>query len=49
VTETQISLVDSHCHLDMPDFDADRDQVIARARGAGVDTLLLVGGGNSPP
>ena len=29
-------LVDSHCHLDAPEFDHDRDTVIQRARQAGV-------------
>jgi TatD DNase family protein len=37
-------LVDSHCHLDMPQFDADRDGVVARAREAGVVEMLVVGG-----
>ena len=37
-------MVDSHCHIDMPDFDADRDEVVARARAAGVEAMLIVGG-----
>jgi TatD DNase family protein len=37
--------VDSHAHLDDADFDADREEVIARARAAGVAYILAVGGG----
>jgi TatD DNase family protein len=39
-----MDLVDSHCHVDMPEFDADRDEVIARARAAGLVEMLVVGG-----
>jgi TatD DNase family protein len=39
-----LTLVDSHCHIDMPQFDADRADVVARAREAGVSTMLVVGG-----
>jgi TatD DNase family protein len=38
-----IMLVDSHAHLDMSHFDADRDAVIARARQAGVAAILTLG------
>jgi TatD DNase family protein len=33
--------IDSHCHLDAPEFDADRPAVLARARAAGVTQLVL--------
>ena len=36
-------LVDSHCHLDFPVLAADRDALIARARAAGVGTMLTIG------
>jgi TatD DNase family protein len=39
-----VSLIDSHTHLDMPQFDADRDEVVARAREAGVATMMVMGG-----
>lgn len=39
-------LVDSHCHIDGEAFDADRDEVVARARGAGVAAMLTIGTGN---
>jgi TatD DNase family protein len=33
--------IDTHCHLDAPEFDADRDAVLARARASGVRLLVL--------
>lgn len=39
-------LVDSHCHIDGEAFDADRDQVVARANAAGVAAMLNVGTGD---
>lgn len=38
--------IDSHAHIDGEEFDADREEVIARARGAGVETILNVGTGD---
>ncbi len=39
-------LVDSHCHIDGGTFDADRDEVVERAREAGVAAMLNVGTGD---
>lgn len=36
-------LVDSHCHLDFPDYDGALDAVMARARAAGVGVCLTIG------
>lgn len=36
-------LIDTHCHLDFPDFDADRDAVLQRAAEAGVTRLITIG------
>jgi TatD DNase family protein len=33
--------IDSHCHLDAPEFDGDRDAVVARAVAAGVTQMVL--------
>lgn len=38
--------VDSHAHIDGIEYDADRDEVIARAREAGVAAILTVGTGD---
>jgi len=35
-------LVDSHCHLDFPDFAPERDAVIGRAFAAGIGTMLTI-------
>jgi TatD DNase family protein len=40
--------VDSHAHLDGTQFQTDREQVIARAREAGVETIVAIGNGDSP-
>ncbi len=37
-------LIDSHAHLDTSAFDADRDEVIARARAAGIELFLEIAG-----
>ena len=42
-------IVDSHCHLDDAAFDKDRDEVLDRAREAGVGLLLTIGTGEGPP
>jgi TatD DNase family protein len=41
--------VDSHAHLDGKQFDSDREEVIARAREAGVETMVAIGNGDGPP
>ena len=38
--------IDSHAHIDGPEFDADRNEVLQRARDAGVAVILNVGTGD---
>jgi TatD DNase family protein len=35
-------LIDTHCHLDFPDFDEEREALIARAREAGVTQMVTI-------
>ena len=37
-----MDLVDSHCHLDFPEFASDLDGVVARARAAGVGCMVTI-------
>src|SRR5919199_1028465 len=35
-------LVDSHCHLDFPDFTADLDAIVSRAAEAGIGRMVTI-------
>lgn len=35
-------LVDSHCHLDFPDFENERDEIVSRAGEAGVGLIVTI-------
>src|SRR2546423_9625709 len=43
-----MDLIDSHAHIDFPQFNDDRDAMLDRARAAGVNTLLAIGSGPGP-
>jgi TatD DNase family protein len=38
-------MIDTHCHLDVDDYQTDRAEVLARARAAGVTTRVCIGSG----
>ncbi|MBX4954269.1 TatD family hydrolase [Rhizobium lentis] len=35
-------LIDTHCHLDFPDFEAERDEIVSRAHQAGVKQMVTI-------
>jgi TatD DNase family protein len=37
-----LSVIDSHCHLDYPDFAAELDAIVARAHAAGVERMITI-------
>jgi TatD DNase family protein len=45
---SQAAHIDSHAHLDVKDFDSDREAVISRAKQAGVRWILLIADATKP-
>ncbi|HRY04770.1 MAG TPA: TatD family hydrolase, partial [Beijerinckiaceae bacterium] len=35
-------LIDTHCHLDFPDFAPERDAIVSRAQAAGVRRMITI-------
>ena len=42
-SEKKITLIDTHCHLEMDEFNNDRDAMIRRAMDAGLEALITIG------
>ena len=40
-----MDLIDSHAHVDVSDYDSDREEMLLRAQEAGVGTILAIGNG----
>ncbi|HUJ95839.1 MAG TPA: TatD family hydrolase [Terriglobales bacterium] len=40
--------IDSHAHLEMEQFDSDREQMMARAQEAGIEKIVAIGSGTGP-
>jgi TatD DNase family protein len=43
--EAMAEIIDSHCHLDFPDYGAELPDVLARARAAGIVRMICIGSG----
>ncbi len=43
MSENKVSLIDTHCHLEMDEFNPDREDVIQRARDSGVEAIITIG------
>ena len=43
INKSDLKIMDTHAHLDMPHFDADRQEVIKRAQDAGVSLINTIG------
>ncbi len=39
-----MELIDTHTHLDFPDFDVDRQALLAESRALGVRRMVVLGG-----
>ena len=39
---TQPTIVDSHCHLDFPDFEGEIPNLVSRAEEAGVKRMVTI-------
>jgi TatD DNase family protein len=46
--DQRLIFVDSHAHLEMEQFDADRSAMLQRAKDAGIETILAIGSGTGP-
>ncbi len=38
-----MTMIDTHCHLEMDEFNNDRDAMIRRARESGLEALITIG------
>jgi TatD DNase family protein len=42
-SNSSLSVIDTHCHLEMKEFDSDRKEVIERAKASGIEAMITVG------